>query len=258
MKTRKMTLLALVVCFGCGRAPEPAPPVASAPDPAQILRAMFDSLSKAQQLTFKATRQLDAALVIGGAVAESAQIDVSVSRPQRVRARSVSDAGARVLYADGQHVSLLDETMKVYATTPLAGTIDEMVDALDNRYGFTPPLAEFILNDPRKKFSTQIQGSQHKGKETLNGVECDRVTLTGEIADADVWIAVADHLPRKFVATFKDREGSPQLTVDFSNWNLAAKLADSDFVFDPPKDAEKIDMAPLEDANASDAKGETK
>lgn len=258
MKTRKMTLLALVVCFGCGRAPEPAPPVASAPDPAQILRAMFDTLSKAQQLTFKATRQLDAALVIGGTVAESAQIDVSVSRPQRVRARSVSDAGARVLYADGQHVSLLDETMKVYATTPLAGTIDEMVDALDNRYGFTPPLAEFILNDPQKKFSTQIQSSQHKGKETLNGVECDRVTLTGDIADADVWIAVADHLPRKFVATFKDREGSPQLTVDFSDWNLAAKLEDSAFAFDPPKDAEKIDMAPVEDSNTSDPKGGTK
>lgn len=46
-----------------------------------------------------------------------------------VRARSVSDAGARVLYADGQHVSLLDETMNVYTTTPLAGTIDPPKDA---------------------------------------------------------------------------------------------------------------------------------
>jgi hypothetical protein len=117
-----------------------------------------------------------------------------------IRARSVSDAGTRRLYADGRNVSLTDDAMKFYATTPLA---------------------EFILNDPQKKFSTQIQGSQHEGKETLNGV------------------------PRKFVTTFKDREGSPQLTVDFSDWNLAAQLADSDFVFDPPKDAEKIDMAPL-------------
>jgi len=253
-----VAFLAIAVSFGCSRAPEPAPAVAATPDPAQMLRDMFDTLSKAQQFTFKATRQLDAALVLGGSVAESAEIDVAVSRPQMIRARSVSDAGTRMLYADGRNVSLTDDTMKVYATTPLAGTIDEMVDALENRYGFTPPLAEFILNDPQKKFSTQIQGSQHKGKETLNGMECDRVTLTGEIADADIWIAVADHLPRKFVATFKDREGSPQLTVDFSDWNLAAQLTDSDFVFDPPKDAEKIDMAPLEDANASDAKSETK
>jgi hypothetical protein len=251
-------IIALVLSFGCSRAPEPAPAVATTPDPAQMLRDMFDTLSKAQQFTFKATRQLDAALVIGGSVAESAQIDVSVSRPQRLRARSVSEAGARVLYANGQSVSLIDETMKVYATAPLAGTIDEIVDALDNRYGFTPPLAEFILNDPQKKFGTQIQGSQYKGKETLNGVECDRVTLTGEVADAEVWIAVTDHLPRRFVATFKDREGSPQLRVDFSDWNMAAPLEESTFVFDPPKDAEKIDMAPVEDAKASDEKGGTK
>jgi hypothetical protein len=219
---------------------------------------MFDTLAGARQLTFKATRRLDAALVIGGSVAESAQIEVSVSRPQMIRARSISDAGARVLYSDGQNVSLLDETMKVYATAPLAGTIDEIVDALDDRYGFTPPLAEFILNDPQKKFGSQIQGSQYKGVESLSGVECERVTLTGEIADADVWIAITDHLPRRFVATFKDREGGPQLKVDFSDWNLAAKLEDSTFVFNPPKDAEKIVMTGVDEANTSNTKGGTK
>ncbi len=82
--------------------------------------------------------------------------------------------------------------------------------------------------------------------------------MTGEIADADVWIAITDHLPRKFVATFKDREGSPQLTVDFSDWNLAATLEESTFVFDPPRDAEKIVMTTVDEANASDAKGGTK
>jgi hypothetical protein len=35
-------------------------------------------------------------------------------------------------------------------------------------------------------------------------------------------------------------------------------LEESTFVFDPPKDAEKIDMAPVEDAKASDEKGGTK
>ena len=250
--------MVLAASFGCSGAPEPAPAVATTPDPAQMLRVMFDTLSKAQQFTFKATRQLDPALVIGGTVAESAQIDVSVSRPRRIRARSVSDAGARVFYADGQNLSLFDEAMNLYATTPLTGTIDEMVEALDNRYGFTPPLAEFILNDPHKKFTTEIQGSQYKGKESINGVECERVTLTGEIADADVWIAITDHLPRKFVATFKDREGGPQLTVDFTDWNLAAKLEESIFVFDPPKDAEKIVMTRVDEADASDAKGGTK
>jgi hypothetical protein len=255
--TRTIAIIALVLSWGC-RASESTPPVAKTVDAAQVLREMSDTLAGARQLTFTATRQLDPALVIGGTVKESAEIEVHVSRPQKVRARMMSDADARTLYVDGQQVSLIDEGMKVYATAPLAGTIDEVVDALDARYGFTPPLAEFVLNDPYTKFNAQIQSSQYRGREMVGGVECDRVTLTGEVADADVWVSIADHLPRRFVATFKDREGSPQLTVEFSEWNLAPTLDESLFVFDPPKDAEKIVMTTVEDAEAADAKGGTK
>jgi hypothetical protein len=253
-----MAIIALIAAVGCGRASDSTPAVSSAPDPAQALREMFDALAHARQLTFKATRQLDAALTLGGNLAESTDVEVWVSRPQMVRARAVSDAGVRVLYADGQRVSLIDETMKLYATAPLAGTIDQIVDALDDRYGFTPPLAEFILNDPYKKFSTQIQGSQYEGREAIDGVDCHRVTLTGDIADAKLWIGITDHLPLKFVATFKDREGSPQLTVDFRDWNLTVPLEESVFTFNPPKDAEKIAMVAVDDVNATDAKGGTK
>jgi hypothetical protein len=256
--TRTIAVLALLLFSGCQRAADPPPRVPDTSDPAQVLRQMFDTLAGARQLTFTARRHLDAALVTGGTVAESADIEVWVSRPQMIRARSVSDAGARTLYADGRRVSLIDEGMKVYATAPLTGTIDDVVDMLDDRYGFTPPLAEFVLNDPSRKFSALSKASLYKGRESIDGEECDRITLTGEIADADVWISIADHLPRKFVATFKDREGSPQLTVDFSRWNLAATLEEAAFVFDPPKDAYEIAMVTTDEADSADAKGGTK
>jgi len=243
-----LVVLVQVLSWGCARQAAPVPAVVETVEPAQRLRQMSDTLAQARQLTFKATRQLDAALVAGGTVPESSEIEVSISRPRMIRARMVSAAGSRQFYADGQRVSLFDESMKLYATVPLAGTIDEMVNAIDERYGFTPPLAEFALNDPYQKFSAQIQSSVHKGKESINGVECDRLAFTGEIADADVWIAIADHLPRRLVATFKDRDGSPQLKVDFSDWNLAATLEESSFVFDPPAGAEKIVMATIDDA----------
>jgi hypothetical protein len=216
-------------------------------DPAEKLRQMSQTLARSRQLTFTASRQLDAALVEGSSVPESVEIEVAVSRPQMVRARMVSGAGARRFYADGRSISLLDERMKLYATVPVSGTIDEVVAKLDENYGFTPPLAEFILNDSYEKFSRQIQRSAYRGRETIKGVVCDRLALTGEFADADLWISSKDHLPQRFVATFKDREGSPQLRIDFSDWNLAATLDESLFVFDPPKDADKIIMAAIED-----------
>jgi len=49
------------------------------------------------------------------------------------------------------------------------------------------------------------------------------------VADSDLWIGAADLLPRKLVATFKDREGSPKLQAEFSNWNLAPTLDDKIF-----------------------------
>jgi hypothetical protein len=252
-----MATLILVVAWGCNRGVKPAPPVVETVDAAQTLRLMSDTLGRAHQLTFKAKRQLDAALVEGSNIAESADIEVAVSRPRMVRARLVSPAGVRRFYADGQSISLLDESMKLYATVPVSGTIDEVVDALDEKYGFTPPLAEFVLNDPYQKFSKQIQNSVYRGKETVNGVECDHLGLTGQIADADVWISRADHLPQKFLATFKDRDGSPQLKVDFSDWNLAATLEESAFTFDPPKDAARITMAAAEDVKPPEGKAGT-
>jgi hypothetical protein len=250
-----MAALTLVVSWGCDRAVEPKPAIVETVDPAQKLRQMSDTLAHARQLTFKATRQLDAALVEGSSAAESAEIEVAVSRPRMVRARLVSNAGVRRFYADGQSISLLDESMKLYATVPLSGTIDEVVAKLDEQYGFTPPLAEFVMNDSYQKFSEQIQRTAYQGKETVNGVECDHLALTGEIADADLWIAISDHLPRRFVATFKDREGRPQLKIDFSDWNLAAVLEESTFAFDPPKDAEKINMTAIDDVTATQKKG---
>jgi hypothetical protein len=248
-------ILALTVSWGCQPAGGPASSTASTPDPMHLLREMSETLARTRQLTFKATRQLDPALAIGGTVKESAEIEVWVSRPQKVRARVVSDNDARTLYADGQRFSLIDEGMKVYAIVPLLGSIDDVVDFLDTRYGFTPPLAEFLLSDPYTRFSTLIQSSQYKGRESVNTIECERVALTGAIADADLWIAIADHLPRRFVATFKDRDGHPQLRVEFTSWNLAPTLDDSLFVFNPPKDAYEIAMVTTDEANAADAKG---
>jgi hypothetical protein len=49
-------------------------------------------------------------------------------------------------------------------------------------------------------------------------------------------------LPRKLVATFKNREANPQLQAVFSNWNLMPTLDDTMFTFVAPKDTEKIEM----------------
>jgi hypothetical protein len=262
---RKFSVLALLALavVSCSRAPEQSSRATGEPSPVattlsaeQVLQQMSEKLKGARQLTFKVSRQIDAALIEEGDLPEKAQIEFAVSRPDRLKARSTSNDGVRSFYADGKTVALFDEQMKLYASVPSTGTIDEMFARFDENYGFTPPLAEFALNDPYKKMSQQIQTSSNKGLEMINGVECHHVAGTGEFADAEIWVATGDQLPRRLVVTFKQREGSPQLKADFSEWNLAAKLDDVSFSFTPPQGAEKIEMLTTAEMNEAEQQSE--
>jgi hypothetical protein len=233
-----VTSLMLGLICGCGMAKPPA----ATNDPDQLLQQMSQRLAQAQKLSFKVDRKLDAALVEGRNIPENAKLEISVSRPGKFLAKSEGQDNVRQLVFDGQNLSVYDETMKLYATVPVPGTIDEVVTKIDEKYGFTPPLAEFILSDPYGALSPRIKSRAYKGKETVDGVECHHLSLGGEAADSELWIGVVDMLPRKLVATFKNRDGGPQLQADFSDWSLAATLDDNFFAFAAPQDAERIEM----------------
>jgi hypothetical protein len=228
----------LALGLACNRAAENS----ATSDPDQLLRQMSEKLAQAKNLSFKVDRKLDATLVEGRNVAENAQIEISVSRPGKFHAKSDSKENARQVFFDGQNLSIYDETMKLYATAPVAGTIDEAVAKIDEKYGFTPPLVEFILSDSYKALSPQIKSKIYNGKETIAGTECHHLSLTGDDADSELWIGTADLLPRKLVATFKNREGSPKLQADFSSWNLTPTLDNKLFAFVAPPDVEKVEM----------------
>jgi hypothetical protein len=242
---RRMLMFSFVISFvllgsACGCGTRKA--TVATNDPDQLLRQMSEKLAQAKHLSFKVERKLDAALVEGRNIPENAQIEISVSRPDKFLANSVGQDNARQLVFDGQNLSVYDETMKLYATVPAPGTIDEEVAKINEKYGFTPPLAEFILSDPYTALSPRIKTTAYRGKEAVGAVECHHLSLTGEVADSELWIGVADLLPRKLVATFKDRDGSPQLQADFSDWNLAVTFDDKLFTFVAPSDAERVDM----------------
>lgn len=233
-------IISLALASACNRAPENV--TTSNNDPDQLFRQMSQKLAGAQKLSFKVDRKLDAALVEGRDIPENAHIEISVSRPNKFLAKSDSKDNVRHLFFDGQNVSIYDETMKLYATVPVPGSIDEVVAKVDEKYGFTPPLAEFILSDSYGALGRHINSKSYNGKESIDGVECHRLKLGGEVADSELWIGTTDLLPRRLVATFKDREGSPKLEANFSSWNLASSHDEKIFAFVAPKDAEKIDM----------------
>jgi hypothetical protein len=226
-----------------------APAVADTSDPAiEAVRQMTDRLASARSFTVDAVRHMDAALLEGRTVPDSAGIHVEVRRPDKVHAVLKSPGEERHFYFDGQAVTVYDATKQFYATEPVRGSIDDMLRFLDEHFGFMPPLAEFLANDPWAFLGVRVGSAQLAGTHRFNGEECRRVNITGELADAQLWVATASSLPCGLTATFTRMEGSPRLRAGFSNWRLGVAIPDGNFVFNPAPGTRRIPMMPLPDS----------
>lgn len=237
---------------------------AAKPNADEILREASAKLAAARQFSFSAHRVMDASLLVGRDVPEDAQIAVTVQRPNKVFANTKSQEGERRVYADGKNFSLVDAQMNLYATVPMPVSLDGLVDKMDAQYGFTPPLAEFVLSNPYKEFHRQARTVSYLGQDTIDvgspnsaGVDCHHLLLSGHAVEAE-WVGVNDHLIRKLVATFNDRPGNPQIKIEFSDWNLAANVTDGEFTYVPPPGALKIPMKTTAEMAAAPATTETK
>lgn len=224
------------------------PLAAAGPDADQLLRQMSAKLAAANSFTFEATREVDAALLEGQAMPEKAKVVAAVQRPDKIAVRAKGRTDTRRFIADGRTLTLYDETRNHYTTLPMRTTINGLVEQLDEKFGFTPPLAEFALSNPYKDMRRQAHTVSYLGLAKtsggflgLGGVQCYRLGLKGKEADAELWIAVGDQLPRKLTATFH-RAGQPQVRITFSKWNLTAPVNPAQFTFVPPKGAQSIEM----------------
>jgi len=245
---KKMIGVGVMSCAALAVTLYAAPPAnAQKPDADKILQQMSAKLAAAQQFRFKARRTVDPALTSGFDMPTDAMIVVTVMRPDKLQAKSVSKddtSGSRSFYADGENLSIYDEKKNLYTTVPMKATLDELGPKIDQKYGFTPPLIEIAASDLYKDLKKQADKVTYLGTAPASpsNPECYRLSLTGKVANATLLISVSDSLPVKLIATFKDRPGKPQLRVDYADWNLAATADAKDFVFTPPTGATKTTL----------------
>lgn len=210
-----------------------------------IFASMAKRLADTPALTVKVVRELDPPLARQTGMPERASIDVSLMRPNHLRARSVAPNNVRLFIADGKRVTVLDETANVYATVPAAGSIDEMSQRIEERFGFAPPIGELLSNDPQRAIGSRARSMSYRGEQQVNGHRCHRLMLTGDEADAELLVSVQDELPCRLIVRFKDGEGS-KLRMTFSSWTLGAAIDESEFALRLPKGAYEVAMIPVE------------
>jgi len=175
--------------------------------------------------------------------------NLSVSRPNRLKGESSGDTANRVFYYDGKRVTLFDKVNKVYGTLKVPGTIDEMLDEMHARFGYSQHLADFLVADPYRGLTENIESGTYIGTGSVRGVPCHHLAFRQSAVDWQLWVTAGDHpLPRKFVITYKRESGQPEYSATFERWDTNPKVTDADFEFKPPEGARKADFVEVREA----------
>ena len=100
------------------------------PDAAKAIKAMSDKLAASKSLTVSGQRTDSADLAAMRNAPKDSQLSVSLQRPNKVAGKSVQGEAGRQFYFDGKSATLVEMADKIYASAPVSGSIDDMVDQL--------------------------------------------------------------------------------------------------------------------------------
>ncbi len=229
----------------------PAPPAAqittpqAAAEPANaeaILKRMAEFLAKTQQFTVNLNDSFDVVQESGQKIEFGENRKITISRPNGLRVELEESNGEKhtVLY-DGKDITVFSPSQNVYAQTTKPGGIDEAVRYFLKDLHMRLPLAALLLSRFPAEVESRTQSLDYVEKTLIDGVSVHHLAGRTETVDYQVWIAEGSQpLPLRIVLTYKNAEGQPEFRAQFSDWNLAAKVQDSQFAFTPPEGARKI------------------
>ena len=211
----------------------------------RILREMGEYLRAAGEFTFHADVTYDSVLPNGQKIQYGGTSDVSVRRPDRLRADYNGDQRQSQAIYDGQTITLYDMAVNVYAVAAVPPEIDAAVDQIFDSYGFSVPIADLVYSDPYRVLTEYVESGFWVGRHSVDGTPCHQLAFSQDSIDWQIWIEDGPRpVPRKIVITYKQEPGSPQYTARLSAWDFQPRLSDHYFRFHPPVGADEIEFLP--------------
>ena len=170
----------------------------------------------------------------------SGTVKYLVRTPDRLRAEINTDRKQRTIYFNGKTLTLYAPRMHYYATVAAPPTNEQVLDTLRAKYDVELPIADlFLWGTPRDGVNDLTQ-ARYIGPSTVDGIQTDQYAFRQEGTDWQIWIEQGSRpLPRRLVITSVDKPEAPQYFATMM-WDLTANTDDSNFMFEPPKDAKQI------------------
>lgn len=222
-------------------------------DPAatEILKRMTDHLGSLQQFSVHTQNTLEDRLDSGQRVDIDVSANVTIHRPNRLRAERKGDLVSQIFYYDGKTLTLYDPEAKVYATEPAPETLEETLDFARASLGLIVPAADLVYQNAYSLLMEGVTSATVVGKSVIGGGTCDHLAFSRPGVDFQVWVANGGQpLPCKYVVTDTATPARLSVTTVMSDWATDKAVAETDFTFSPPAGAKGITFMRL-DANNS-------
>jgi len=253
MRMRRLAVMAWVTgcLLGLGpTSPAPAPARAASkhpengPDPKALaaLARMGDFLRSQSSFKIIGETTTDDLAASGQKVEYNATFEMTVRRPDGLRADVNGDRKQEKLFFDGKTFAVYQPALGYYASFQAPPTLAQLIEVAQDRYGLDLPLADLFFWGTDKSPVSRVRSAFRVGASSVRGVPCDHYAFHQEDVDWELWIQSAGPpLPRQLVVTTLSAPSEPQHRVVLS-WDLSPSFRDDIFKFTPPATAHRIDF----------------
>lgn len=243
------TLSAIVVAASllCAAGATASPPAAGG-EAESILKRACARIVSLRDVRIRGHRTLDPGLAVGSSRGERTSFEAILSKPDRYAVHMRAPSGAKHIYATPRRAVLHSESENFYCELPAARTLDALVSRCERDFAFTPPLDSFIVADPLARLEEAMTGVVGLVDDTVEGVDCHKVTITTEGRTVHVWIGKADLLPRRTMEIHTTVRGNPRRDTFYTSYEPLSRAAgDGGFEFVAPAGCEPRELVPIRD-----------
>jgi len=212
----------------------------------KVLQQMSEYLNSFEKFSFHIDNSIDVLLDSGMKIQRASSVDVSVARPNRLRADINGDMVQQELYYDGKSITLYGKKHDYFATMEAPNNIESAFDKAETNFGLVAPGSDLIFKNSSDVLLDGVISGSYIGLSSIAGVECHHLAFRGWDTDYQIWIKNSEKpLPIKLVITSRWIAGAPQFSALYSDWDISAQPDDSSFIFNKQDSADKIEFFPV-------------
>ncbi|MFK9083425.1 DUF2092 domain-containing protein [Pseudomonas neuropathica] len=227
-----------------------------------LIKKMSDYMSAQKNISFNYDTILEVVTKDKQRLALAGSGTVALTRPDKLRSTRASGFADLEMVFDGKTLTLLGKGKNIYTQVEVPGTLDHLLDTLRDKYNRPLPGADLFMSNPQDQLMAGVTDIKDLGSGVIGGTECDHLAFRKKEVDWQIWIAQGDNpYPCRYSITSKTIAGSPQYSIQLSDFKSGDAAPADDFAFNNSTNAQKIELKDLpnaEDLPSNFVRGKTK